>query len=62
MAHKETGAGRGKRKSKIKDCAHPETGLRYLFTPTMGQKVMAITYCRNCGKELARESVSAEKR
>jgi hypothetical protein len=46
----------------VKDCSHLETGLRYLFTPAMGQRVIAITYCRNCGKELSRESVTAGRR
>jgi hypothetical protein len=61
MARRNVSAGEEKRKAKAKDCAHLETGLRYLFTPQMGQRVIAITYCKNCGKELSRESVSVNQ-
>jgi hypothetical protein len=61
MAPTGSGAGGERRKSKAKDCAHLETGLRYLFTPDMGRRVIAIAYCRNCGKELSRETVAVRK-
>ena len=43
------------------ECAHPEKGVRYLFTPEMGKKVVAITYCKKCGRELAREPSTVAK-
>ncbi len=59
MVKKKSGRAKGKRAGK--ECTHEETGTRYLFTPKMGEKVIAITYCKRCGKELSRESVSVKK-
>jgi len=41
-----------------KGCGHKRTGTRFLFTPAKAKKVVALTYCKDCGKELSREPVS----
>ena len=59
MVGKKSGRVKGKRAEK--ECTHEEISTRYLFTPTMGEKVIAITYCKRCGNELSRETVSVKK-
>ncbi len=44
-----------------KECPHKRTGTRYLFTPSRDKKVLAVTYCRDCGAELSREVVRPDK-
>jgi hypothetical protein len=41
-----------------KRCSHKKTSIRYSFTPSDKTKVMAITYCKECGDELSREPLS----
>ncbi len=43
---------------KNSNCQHKHTGTRYIFSPSAEKKVLAITYCKDCGKEIDREVVT----
>ena len=41
-------------------CEHTRRGTRYIFSPSADEKVIAVTYCKDCGEEISRSSAVAK--
>jgi len=44
---------------KNSHCQHKHLGIRYTFSPSAEKKILAVTYCKDCKKEISKEVVTA---